>query len=72
MRLSEFRSAVSEEFGDSYGSTLIRDVLITELGSRSADLALSEGVSVDDVWHALCREMDVPPDRWHGRGRPER
>ncbi|WGD38276.1 DUF3046 domain-containing protein [Lysinibacter sp. HNR] len=70
MRLSEFRLAVAEEFGDSYGQTLVRDLAVTELGSRTVGEAVESGVPLERVWRALCKEMGVPPERWHGRGRP--
>nr|WP_167146421.1 DUF3046 domain-containing protein [Lysinibacter cavernae] len=72
MRLSEFRTAVSAEFGEGYGPIVVRDVVMTELGSRSAEQAIEAGVPVADAWEALCREMDVPPERWHGRGLPKK
>ncbi|MEX1079464.1 MAG: DUF3046 domain-containing protein [Homoserinimonas sp.] len=67
MRLSEFRTAVTDEFGGSYGRTLTHDLVLTELGSVTADQAIKAGASPREVWIALCRASDVPPDRWHGR-----
>ena len=72
MKVSEFRRAVAEEFGDTHGRVLARDLVIDELDGRTADAALADGVRVDEVWVALCRANDVPPVRWHGRGLPER
>ncbi len=72
MRLSEFRFAITEEFGHGYGQIVVNDLVVTELGSRTVNQAIDAGVAVDDVWLALCREMDVPPERWHGRGRPKK
>jgi len=70
VRLSEFRAAVSDEFGSAYGGTLVRDLVLTELGDVTADQAISAGTSPRDVWIALCRASDVPADRWHGRRKP--
>jgi hypothetical protein len=66
--LSEFRRAVADEFGDAYGAALTRDLVLGELGDRSADAALAAGVPARAVWLALCRECDVPVDRRHGVG----
>ncbi|MCU1571282.1 MAG: hypothetical protein JWR33_2023 [Naasia sp.] len=72
MRLSEFRFAVGEEFGDAYGRALAREFVLDELGGLTADQALAAGRTPGDVWAALCRATDVPRERWHGRGRPAR
>ncbi len=67
MRLREFRTAVEAEFGD-HGSALLADLVIGELGGRTADAALAAGVDAGQVWLALCRAAGVPPERWHGAG----
>ena len=70
MKLSEFRLAVDEEFGETQGRVLVRELVLDDLGGRTADAALADGVPSGDVWLALCRANDVPRQRWHGRGRP--
>ncbi|TFD63428.1 DUF3046 domain-containing protein [Cryobacterium ruanii] len=70
MRLSEFRTAMKDEFGDAYGRVLTRDLVLTPLGGRTADQALAAGVPARDVWLALCAEVDVPRSRWYGAGIP--
>ena len=70
MRLSEFRTAMKDEFGDAYGRVLTRDLVLTPLGGRTADQALAAGVPARDVWLALCAEADVPRSRWYGAGIP--
>ena len=66
--MSEFRLAISDEFGDAYGRVLTRDLVLEEIGSQTADDAVKAGVSVREIWLALCRAMDVPPERWYGVG----
>ncbi|CAD5996775.1 DUF3046 domain-containing protein [Agreia sp. COWG] len=70
MRQSEFRQAVSDEFGAAYGRVVAGDLVIAELGDRTADDALRAGLSARDVWLALCRATDVPEARRHGVGLP--
>ena len=41
------------------------------LGNRTPDEALAAGVPPREVWFALCAAQDVPPQRWHGAGRPK-
>jgi hypothetical protein len=69
MRLSEFRQALKDEFGESYGRVLTTDLVLGSLG-RTADQALASGVPAREVWVALCEETDVPAERRHGAGLP--
>ncbi len=71
MTRSEFARAIADEFGDAYGRTLVRDLVISSLGDRTADEALIAGTPPREVWLALCGAMDVPRERWYGAGRPE-
>ncbi|GAA2754496.1 DUF3046 domain-containing protein [Amnibacterium kyonggiense] len=70
MKVSEFRLAVDEEFGEAQGRVLVNELVLDDLGGRTAEQALAAGVPTGDVWTALCRANDVPRSRWHGRGRP--
>ncbi|HEY8590756.1 MAG TPA: DUF3046 domain-containing protein [Naasia sp.] len=67
MRLSEFRVAVTEEFGDAYGRALVREFVLDDY-AQTAEEALAAGRAPGDVWLALCRAQQVPRERWHGRG----
>ena len=42
-----------------------------ELGGRTAQIALDDGVQPRDIWLALCVEAEVPLERRHGAGRLE-
>lgn len=70
MRVSEFRIAVAEEFGEAYGRALVRDFVLDELEGTTPEQALAAGRKPAEIWVALCRATEVPRDRWHGRGRP--
>jgi hypothetical protein len=70
VKVSEFRLAVNEEFGEMQGRILVNELVIDELAGRTAGQALAAGVPTAEVWTALCRANDVPRERWHGRGRP--
>lgn len=67
MRLSEFQRAMADEFGATYAGVLMRDHWITEI-QGTAQEALDRGIPAKDVWLALCADLQVPKDRWHGRG----
>ncbi|MFB2582089.1 DUF3046 domain-containing protein [Herbiconiux sp. P15] len=70
MRLSEFRTAISDEFGDAYGQVVTRDLVLVDLADQTAEQALRSGSAPRDVWLAVCRAADVPSQRWHGAGLP--
>lgn len=68
MRRSEFLRAVADEFG-ARGGMLTADLVLEDLGGRTADQALDAGVPPREIWLALCAETDVPDDRRYGVGR---
>ncbi len=70
MTRSEFFRAVDDEFGVSQGRALLRDLVVAELGDRTAATALADGMTPKAVWFALCAAMQVPEHRWHGAGLP--
>jgi hypothetical protein len=70
MRRSEFLRAVDAEFGGRAGA-LVSDLVLTEIGGRTAAEALEAGVPPRAIWLALCEEVDVPVSRRYGVGRLE-
>ena len=48
------------QFGDSYASSVAKDFVLTELGGRTVDQALADGVDAKTVWRAVCEAFDVP------------
>lgn len=68
MRLSEFWLAMNDEFGEPYARVLAHDLVLGELGGRTAEQALKDGVPARAVWLAICSASDVPPERWYGVG----
>ena len=67
VRLSHFWTLMDDEFGEAYSRTLARDHVVGALGSRTVQQALADGESPRAVWEALCDDMDVPPERRHGK-----
>lgn len=61
---------MTTEFGGAYSRVLANDLVLRELGGRTANEALAAGESPRTVWLALCRETDVPVERRHGAGVP--
>jgi hypothetical protein len=68
MRLSEFRIAMADEFGEVYGRMLAHDLVLNEIDGLTAEQAIAKGVATRQIWLALCRAKDVPESRWYGVG----
>jgi hypothetical protein len=47
---SEFLRAISDEFGEVFGRSLLRDLVLSSLGERTADEALAAGRAPREVW----------------------
>ena len=71
MRLSQFWTAVTDEFGPALARTLVHDLVLGDLGDVTAEQALAKGLDIRDTWLALCRATDVPEGRRHGVGQRE-
>ncbi|APT90602.1 hypothetical protein CSPHI_05615 [Corynebacterium sphenisci DSM 44792] len=65
MRLTEFHRNVLAEFGDVQGPWLVGSHVLTGFGVTAAE-AIEAGADLREVWWALCRDNDVPPERWLG------
>lgn len=70
MRRSEFNRAVEDEFGGR-SNAIVTDLVLSQVGGRTAAEAMAAGVPPRDVWLALCEELDVPVARRYGVGRLE-
>ena len=68
MRLSEFRIAVTDEFGESYGRVITHDLVLGDVGGLTAEQAIKAGVPPRSIWLALCDASDVPEERRYGVG----
>ena len=64
MRLTQFQELIDEEFGPVRGGSMLVDHVLTDLGGRTAAEALEAGVEPRDIWRALCRDFEVPKNRW--------
>jgi hypothetical protein len=51
------------EFGAVRAGSLARDHVFAELGGRTVEQALEDGVDPKKVWLAVCEAYDVPVQR---------
>lgn len=63
MRTTVFRTMMSDEFGDVRAGSIARDHVFADLGGRTVDEALAEGIPPQRIWLAVCDAFDVPPER---------
>lgn len=64
MRLTEFSELVERQFGAARASSMLVDHVLSDLGGRTPEQAIEDGVDPRDVWRALCADFDVPRDQW--------
>jgi hypothetical protein len=69
VRLSKFSELMADEFGASYAQVIIDDLVLGELGDRTAAAAIKAGDDLRLVWQAICAANGVPKERWHGKSK---
>lgn len=65
MRLAEFHRLVRAEFGDHVGSWMLASHVLSDFGATPQEL-MDRGEDLREIWWALCRDNDVPEERWLG------
>ncbi len=64
---------MDDVFGAAYARSIAADLVMTQLGGRTAEQALADGEQPRVVWEALCDATGQPESvRWLHRGRPAR
>lgn len=71
MRHSEFHRLLAEVFGDR-GQALAADLVLADLGERTALSALEQGDEPRRVWWALCDAVGVAEADRFGKRKPGR
>ena len=60
MRLTEFWDRMNAQFGDSYSQSVAKDFVFDQLGGRTIERALADGLDAKVVWRAVCDTFKVP------------
>ncbi len=63
VRLTMFWDLMREQFGDRYAASVAKDHALADLGSRTVDQALADGVEPKLIWQAVCQAFEVPEHR---------
>lgn len=48
------------QFGDAYAESLAKDFVFANLGDRTVERALAEGVDAKVIWRSVCDQFNVP------------
>ncbi len=60
VRLTEFWYRMNAQFGDVYAQSVAKDFVFDNLGGRTVERALADGVDAKVVWRAVCDTFKVP------------
>jgi hypothetical protein len=60
VRLTVFWDRMNQQFGEGYAESVAKDHVMAELGGRTVEQALADGVAAKEVWRAVCATFDVP------------
>jgi hypothetical protein len=59
VRLTVFWDKMRAQFGDAYAASVAKDYVLADLGGRTVDQALAEGIEPKAVWHAVCEAFEI-------------
>jgi Protein of unknown function (DUF3046) len=57
---TEFWSLMRAQFGDVYTQSLAKDFVFGNLGERTVERALADGVDAKVIWRTVCDTFNVP------------
>jgi Protein of unknown function (DUF3046) len=60
VRQTEFWSLMRAQFGDVYTQSLAKDFVFGNLGERTVERALADGVDAKVIWRTVCDTFNVP------------
>jgi Protein of unknown function (DUF3046) len=60
VRLTDFWNRMNSQFGEDYAASVAKDFVLADIGSRTVNQALADGIDVKVIWKAVCDAFDVP------------
>jgi hypothetical protein len=60
VRLTEFWNLMRAQFGEVYAQSVAKDFVFDQLGGRTVERALADGLDPKVVWRAVCDTFKVP------------
>ena len=59
MRISDLRERLLLSFGPEWAPSFSQDIALSELGSKTVNEALKDGIEADEIWPAVCKQCPV-------------
>ena len=47
-------------FGENYADSVAKDHVIADLGDRTVNKAIADGMDVKTIWRAVCDTFNIP------------
>jgi hypothetical protein len=60
VRLTEFWDLMRTQFGEVYAQSVAKDFVFDQLGGRTVERALADGLDPKVIWRAVCDTFKVP------------
>jgi Protein of unknown function (DUF3046) len=60
VRLTVFWDQMNAQFGEDYAASVAKDYVLADVGGRTVNQALADGVAAKDIWRAVCDAFNVP------------
>lgn len=51
---------MNSQFGNEYAASVAQDYVLADIGGRTVNQALADGIPVKNIWQAVCDAFDVP------------
>ena len=51
---------MNSQFGQEYAASVAQDYVLADIGGRTVNQALTDGVAVKNIWRAVCDAFNVP------------
>jgi hypothetical protein len=62
VRLTVFWQKMRAQFGDAYAASVAKDYVLADLGGRTVDQALADGVEPKVIWRAVSEAFEMPEE----------
>ena len=69
MTQSRFHELVLEEFGEQFSQVVLKDTRLLKFEDKTPAELLVSGLSPKEIWFAICDQLAVPQERWHGKNK---
>ncbi|MFN8149427.1 MAG: DUF3046 domain-containing protein [Candidatus Nanopelagicales bacterium] len=61
MRLTDFWERMEQALGPTYARSWAHDHVLAELGGRTVDQSIDDGIETVTIWRAVHRELQLHP-----------